>query len=150
MLDVFKFLLGSPCGLGGPTVPVHLQLLETAQSGLQAQGEAGGEDDPGDGQPAGQGEQEEPQEEEEAEDKTERLEKVERPGRELRGGQTGEVECRVGVEMLQGGLLVSPALLQPFLQTNVGGGEGGEGVSYEVNVDLQIIFKTNLQHLRFT
>ena len=122
MLDVFKFFLGSHCGLGGPTVPVHLQLLEPPQLGLQAEGEAGGEDDPGDGQPAGEGEQEEPEEEEEAEDKTERLEEGERPGRQLRGAQTGEVECWVGVEMLQGGLLVSPALLQPFLQTNEGVG----------------------------
>ena len=122
MLDVFKFLLSSPCRLGGRTVPVHLQLLEPTQLGLQAQGEAGGEDDPGDGQPAGEGKQEEPQEEEETEDKTERLEEGERSGRELRGGQGGEVECRVGVEMLQGGLLVSPALLQPFLQTNEGVG----------------------------
>ena len=83
MLDVFEFFLSSHCGLGGPTVPVHLQLLEPPQLGLQAEGEAGGEDDPGDGQPAGEGEQEEPEEEEEAEDKTERLEEGERPGREL-------------------------------------------------------------------
>ena len=39
--------------------------------------------------------------------------------------------------MLQGGLLVSPALLQPFLQTNVGGGQGAKGVADKVDVDLQ-------------
>ena len=89
---------------------------------LQGEGEAGGEGDPGEGQPAGEGEQEEPQEEEAAEDETEGLEEGERPGPELGGGQAGEGEGRVGVEMLQGDLLVPPALLQPFLQTNVGVG----------------------------
>ena len=122
MFDVFKFLLRSQGRLGCRAVPVHLQLLEAPQLGLQGEGEAGGEGDPGEGQPAGEGEQEEPQEEEAAEDETEGLEEGERPGPELGGGQAGEGEGRVGVEMLQGDLLVPPALLQPFLQTNEGVG----------------------------
>ena len=139
MFDVFKLLLRRPClpPRGPCRVPVHLQLLQPGQLGLQHQAEAGGEEDPGDGQPAGEAEQEEPQEEEAAEDQTEGLEEGERPGGELGGGEGGELEGRVGVELLQGGLLVSPALLQPFLQPNVGVRQRAQRVTDKVKVDLQ-------------
>ena len=120
MFDVFKLLLC--CRRGPCRVPVHLELLQPGQLGLHHQAEAGGEEDPGEGQPAGEAEQEEPEEEKAAEDQTEGLEESERPGGELGGGEGGELEGRVGVELLQGGLLVPPALLQPPLQTNEGVG----------------------------
>ena len=124
MFDVFKLLLRRHClpPRGPWWVPAHLELLQPGQLGLHHQAEAGGEEDPGEGQPAGEAEQEEPEEEEAAEDQTEGLEEGERPGGELGGGEGGELEGRVGVELLQGGLLVSPALLQPPLQTNEGVG----------------------------
>ena len=77
------------------------------------------------------------EEEEAAEDQTERLQEGQGAGGELGGSQGGEVEGRVGVELLQGGLLVSPALLQPFLQPNVGVRQRAQRVTDKVKVDLQ-------------
>ena len=136
------------------SLPLHLQALQPDQLPdqvpLHQQDEAGVENYPSDGQPAGEDEAEELRHEEREEDETERLEEGERSGRELGRGECWEVKCWVGVEMFQSRLLVSPALLQPLLQPNVGGGEGGKRVSYEVNVDLEITLKSNVQHLRFT
>ena len=122
-------------------VPLHLQLLQSHQLPdqvpLHEQDEASAENYPGNGQPAGEGEAEELGHHEREEDEAERLEEDERSGKKLRGRECREVKCWVGVEMFQGRLLVPPALLQPLLQTDVGGGERGKGVTHQVDVDLR-------------